>query len=186
MRNIEWKKSPFPLLTPVTGPLHETVLSGTSTYKDTWVCTHTHEYYLFTHPHMYMSCFFSDIYMHKSSFSDSFPLWVITEHWIESLCYMIVFIDCVRVCPVAQSRPTLCDPMDCSPPGSSVHGILQTRILGWVASSFSRGSFRPRDQNFFSCVSCIGRRILDHCPAWEGFVSCLFYINSARLLIPNS
>ena len=41
---------------------------------------------------------------------------------------------------VAQSCPTLCDPMDCSPPGSSVHGILQARILEWVAISFSRGS----------------------------------------------
>ena len=39
---------------------------------------------------------------------------------------------------VAQSCPTLCDPMDCSPPGSSVHGILQARILEWVAISFSR------------------------------------------------
>ena len=40
---------------------------------------------------------------------------------------------------VAQSCPTLCDPMDCSPPGSSVHGILQARTLEWVAISFSRG-----------------------------------------------
>ena len=41
---------------------------------------------------------------------------------------------------VAQSCPTLCDPVDCSPPGSSVHGILQARILEWVAISFSRKS----------------------------------------------
>ena len=41
---------------------------------------------------------------------------------------------------VAQSCPTLCDPMDCSPPGSSVHGVLQARILEWVAIPFSRGS----------------------------------------------
>ena len=41
---------------------------------------------------------------------------------------------------VAQSCPTLCDPMNCSPPGSSVYGILQARILEWVAISFSRGS----------------------------------------------
>ena len=41
---------------------------------------------------------------------------------------------------VAQSCPTLCDPMDCSPPGSSVHGILQARILEWVAISFSRNA----------------------------------------------
>ena len=47
---------------------------------------------------------------------------------------------------VAQSCPTLCDPVDCSPPGSSVHGILQAKILEWVAISFSRGSSHPRDQ----------------------------------------
>ena len=46
---------------------------------------------------------------------------------------------------VAQSYPTLCDPVDCSPPGSSAHRILQARILEWVAISFSRGSSRPRD-----------------------------------------
>ena len=47
---------------------------------------------------------------------------------------------------IAQSCPTLCDPMDCSLPGSSVHGILQARILGWVTVCFSRGSSQPRDQ----------------------------------------
>ena len=46
---------------------------------------------------------------------------------------------------VAQSCLTLCDSMDCSPPGSSVHGILQARILVWVAISFSRGSSQTRD-----------------------------------------
>ena len=46
---------------------------------------------------------------------------------------------------VAQSGLTLCDPTDCSPPGSSVHGILQARILGWVAVPFSRRSSQPRD-----------------------------------------
>ena len=48
---------------------------------------------------------------------------------------------------VAQSCPTLCDPMDCSPPGSSVHGILQARILVWVAISFSRGSSLTQGSN---------------------------------------
>ena len=46
---------------------------------------------------------------------------------------------------VAQSRPTLCDPVDCSLPGSSIHEIFQARILKWVAISFSRGSPQPRD-----------------------------------------
>ena len=46
---------------------------------------------------------------------------------------------------VAQSCPTLSDPMDCSPPGSSVHGVFQARVLEWGAISFSRGSSPPRD-----------------------------------------
>ena len=57
---------------------------------------------------------------------------------------------------VAQSCLTLCDPMDCSPQGSSVHGILQARILKWVAISFSRGSSWPRDQTQVSRIA--GRR----------------------------
>ena len=47
---------------------------------------------------------------------------------------------------VAQSYPILCDPMDCSPLGSSVYGILQARILEWVAVSYSRRFFRPNSQ----------------------------------------
>ena len=54
---------------------------------------------------------------------------------------------------VAQSCPTLCDPVDCSPPGSSVHGILQARILEWVAVPFSRGSSQPRDRIQVSCIA---------------------------------
>ena len=57
---------------------------------------------------------------------------------------------------VAQSCPTLCDPLDCSPPGSSVHGILQARILEWAAISFSRGSSWPRHRTQVSCIA--GRR----------------------------
>ena len=51
-----------------------------------------------------------------------------------------------------QSCPTLQDPMGCSQPGPSVHGILQARILGWVAFPFSRGSSQPRDQNWISHI----------------------------------
>ena len=53
---------------------------------------------------------------------------------------------------VAQSCPTLCDPMDCSPPGFSVHGILQAKILEWVAIFFSRGSSQSRDQTQVSGI----------------------------------
>ena len=57
---------------------------------------------------------------------------------------------------VAQSCLTLCDPLDCSLPGSSIHGIFQARILEWVAISFSRGSSQPRDRTLVS-------RIADRC-----------------------
>ena len=65
----------------------------------------------------------------------------------------IYIISGISISEVAQSCPTLCNPVDCSPPGSSVHGILQARILEWVAISFSRGSSRPRDWTQVSCIA---------------------------------
>ena len=61
---------------------------------------------------------------------------------------------------------TLCDPMDCSPPGSSVHGILQARILEWVAMPSSRGSSQPRDQSCVAYVSCIAGRFSTTSTTW--------------------
>ena len=58
---------------------------------------------------------------------------------------------------VAQACPTLCGPMDCRLPGSSVHGIFQARVLEWVAISFSRGSSQPRDQTWVSHI--VDRRL---------------------------
>ena len=57
-------------------------------------------------------------------------------------------------CSVTKLCLTLCDLVGCSPPGSSVSGISQARILEWVAVSFSRGSSPPRDQTHVSCISC--------------------------------
>ena len=86
---------------------------------------------------------------------------------------------CVRVCLVAQSCPTLCEPMDYSLPGSSVHGIFQVRsgfsfplpgnlpdpgmeslkrILEWMAIAFSRESLQPRDWTHVSNIFCIAGR----------------------------
>ena len=62
----------------------------------------------------------------------------------------------VKWSEVAQSCMTLCDPMDCSLSGSSIHGIFQARALEWVAISFSRGSSQPRDQTQVSRI--VGRR----------------------------
>ena len=68
--------------------------------------------------------------------------------WSNSYIYYLTVL-----CLVAQLRLTLCDPVDCSLPGSSVHGILQTRILEWVATPFSRGSAQARDQTWVSCIA---------------------------------
>ena len=61
-----------------------------------------------------------------------------------------------------QSSLTLCNPMDGSLPGSSVHEILQARILEWITMPSSRGSSQPRDQTCVSYISCIGRQLLYH------------------------
>ena len=85
-------------------------------------------------------------------------------------------------CTHAQPCPALCDPMDCSLPGPSVHGIFQARMLERVAISSSKGSSWPKNWN---CVSCIGRHILYHCATWEaqfppqgnGNIFCSTYLN---------
>ena len=70
-----------------------------------------------------------------------------TMHFIHifylSLCY----------CLASKLCPTLCDLMDCSPPGSSVHGISQARILEWLSISFSRGSSQPSNQTWVPCIA---------------------------------
>ena len=63
----------------------------------------------------------------------------------DTLVVVVIVLD-------AQLCLTLYDPMDCSPPSSSVHGIFQARILEWVAVPFSRGSSRPRDQTLVSFI----------------------------------
>ena len=65
----------------------------------------------------------------------------------------IKYAHCKGKVLVAQLCPTLCDPMTCNPPGSSVHGVFQVRILEWVAVPFSRWSSRPRDQTWVSCIA---------------------------------
>ena len=85
---------------------------------------------------------------------------VLSFHYrVESISYRVCYLKTqvygslkVKVL-IAQSCPTLCDPIDCSPPGSSVHEILQARILKWVAIPFSRGSSQPRDQTRVSSIA---------------------------------
>ena len=99
---------------------------------------------------------------------------------------------CVCVCArahmhlVAQLCLTLCNPWDYSPPGSSVHGILQARILEWVAISSSGGSSQPRDQTHVSCVSYISRQILYHWATWKDYtyiwLTCSTQIQTVHLI----
>ena len=73
----------------------------------------------------------------------------------------------------AQSCPTLWDPRNCNPPGSSVHGILQAGILEWVAISSSKESSQLRDWTNVSCVSCITGRLLTLWAIWEPYKKLL-------------
>ena len=102
--------------------------------------------------------------------------------WVRKVSYQ-------RVCMHAQSIKSclaLSSPVDYSPPGSSVHGIFQVRILEWVAIFFSRGSFRSRD---WTHVSYIGRQILYHCTTKEapskGYIYFIM-INCLILLLLTS
>ena len=74
--------------------------------------------------------------------------------------YVILNKYCVYL--VTQSCLTLCHPLDCSPPDSTVHGTFQARTLEWVAISFCRGSSQPRDQTQVSCVSYIASRFFTY------------------------
>ena len=79
-----------------------------------------------------------------------------TDDWLRKMWYVCMHAKLLQLCLI------LCHPMGHSPPGSSVHGILQEGILKWVAMPSSRGSSKPRDQTRVSYVSCIGRWVLQH------------------------
>ena len=95
--------------------------------------------------------------------------WIISSVW--QLHIMQPWIVCES--EVVQSCPTLCDPVDCSLRGSSVHGILQARILKWVAISFSRGSSWPREGTW---VSRIGGRCFNLWATREAMNSMAIWI----------
>ena len=79
--------------------------------------------------------------------------WIHVYVWLSPFAvHLKLSQNCCHVL-VASSRPTLCDPMNCSLPNSSVYGILQARALEWVAIPFSGGSSQPRDQTGVSCIT---------------------------------
>ena len=123
---------------------------GNSSDSDSWsVWTSTvYPLPLSTYPHFIHERIISN----KSIWACGSAFCVLTSPLcIEQLRFVCV---CVCVCVlVTQLCPALCHPTDCSPPGSSVHGILQARILEWVASPSSMGSSQSRDQTQVSCIA---------------------------------
>ena len=88
--------------------------------------------------------------------------------------FPFIFSKDLVMCLVTQSYLTVCYRMDCSLPGSSVHGDSPARIPEWVSVSSSRGSSQPRDQTCISFVSCVGRWVLYHQRPLEALVPQLW------------
>ena len=86
-----------------------------------------------------------------------------------SIEFYLFWKSCLYLCAkLLQLCSTFCDPLDYSSPVSSVHGILQARILEWVAVPSTKGSFQPKDWTHISYISCIGRLVLYQLlPPWE-------------------
>ena len=131
----------------------------------------------------------SQTYTYIPSFKISFPFRLPrSSEFPEEVLTGLLFYACMHMCVHELSRA--CHPMDYSPPGSSVHGIFQTRILEWVAMSFSKGFSWPRDWNI-SCTSCTGRWILYNWATWEAlsvtafgqFLSCWGHLGCAILSV---
>ena len=108
-----------------------------------------------------------------------------TNHDQETVKFWLLLFSFKKWIESAQLCPTLCDPMDCSPPGSSVHGILQARILEWVAVPFSRGSFQPRNRTQAFCIAggfftawttreAISKRDITNPSGISNIISCLY------------
>ena len=110
----------------------------------------------------------SDLWLLQSHTSN--PVFLLFHHKLP-ICRSFGFEACMTLFNSTFTKCCLFSPaqlfvtpwtVDCSPPGSSVHGILQTRILDWVVVPSSRRSSQPRDQTNVSYVSCVGRQVLYH------------------------
>ena len=86
------------------------------------------------------------------------------------------------MCSYAQSCPTLCNPMDCSPPGSSLCGIFQVRIVEWVAIAFSRGSSQPRTEPECLASSALAVGFFTTRATWKGPINQL-YPNTNKVVV---
>ena len=93
------------------------------------------------------------LFINSNSFIFPLPIWILLFLFLLWLLWQRLPKKLKLKVLVTQACLTVYDPTDWSPPGSSVHGISQARKLKWVAISFSRGSFQPRDQSYVSCIA---------------------------------
>ena len=144
------KCHPLELLWPLSKVLHSSHHPITKSVSITWSCFTIFLALLSVAIYLFIYLFVDVSLMQNVSVNKNKDLlacffrnpWCLKQNLVHSS-------EVTRLCP------TFFDPVDCSLPGSSVHEILQARILKWVAISFSRGSSRPRDR---TRVSCIGVR----------------------------
>ena len=152
--------------------------------SDTHTYIHTHKS---THAstHHRKSTHSSHLYILFSSYSDTLFFLLQFKAFLSidgSMVFCVFMRACVCVC-VGSVVSDSCDPIVCSPSGSSVHRIFQARILHWVAMPFSRRSSQPRDGTHISWVSCIGRWILTTAPAGKPHNSlCRYSLTPALAL----
>ena len=127
-----------------------------ASFNNLYAHVHQHSTYRLRHPDSVKLLLYSSMGLLLQRCADLFI------NLVRILVPLVEHRDCIDgaqwVSEVAQLCLTLCDPMDCSPPGSSVHRIFQARTLEWVAISFSRRSSQPRDWTRVSGI--VGRRFI--------------------------
>ena len=123
---------------------------------------------------MFTCSFLSCVKSAGESFFMSVNMFAFPAFSFDSFFFSQFHFSAKVMCTQLLTCPTLWDPMDCSPPDSSVHGVFQAKILEWVAISHSGGPSWPRDGIHLFWVSCIGRWILYHCTTWEAASLSIF------------
>ena len=112
-------------------------------------------------------------------------VWAKHKYWLKPWVALVLMISKKESeSEVAQLGLTLSNPMDCSLPGSSIHGIFQARILEWVVISFSRRSSRPRDWTQISCI--VGRRFTVWATREDLMISVIQHLPTQRLFSENT
>ena len=157
------------MLNPTLGPMISSARSTDGNPSESWTPELQGPFWLWTHQEGRWVDSIGEV--HRSSVS-----WTHSDLFGCSWSVSSIVVGVL----VALSCLTLCDPMDCSPLGSSVHGILQGRILEWVAIPFSMGSSWPRDWTWVSCVA--GRFFT----IWATRKACILYNKTAILSIALS